>query len=385
MNKLEEFTVALSALHAAALDDGKWHEASRAIDQLCGAKGNGIAFGYTGSREEERILFADLSFHGAPNAELFWEYMNDYYRLDERIPRLLRLGDSQIVHTPELYSKMEKKNSIVFNGLFIRAHFRNGLSVRMDGPKGSNIVWNLGNPLKNDSWSSAQVASVRELLPHLRQCIATRKMLVDAGALGNSLQAMLENMRCGIVQLDWRGRIMAANDTALRVFKQGNTLVDSGGVLGAVSRTDDVSLQRMLARALPRFGKQATSGSMKVTGCDKMRESLVQVTPLSGMSPDIRPWSIAALVFISEDEPGAGIDPMELGAAFGLTRTESLVTVLLAQGRTASSIAKQWNRSERTIRWHISQIFSKLGISRQAELVRRVFLLSGRRNMPGSS
>lgn len=383
MNNRQKFTVALNSLHAATLDDGKWQEASRVIDQLCGAKGNGITFGYTGSREEERILFANLSFNGERNDELLREYMHDYYRLDERIPRLLRLGDSELVHTPDLYSHVERKNSVVFNDLLVRAHFGNGLSVRMDGPKGSNIVWNLGNPLKGDGWSSARVAFVRQLLPHLRQYISTRKMLADAGALGNSLHAMLEQMGCGIVQLDWRGRIVTANDIASGVFKRRSTLVDNGGFLGAVSKTDDARLQGMLARALPRLGKQVASGSMKVAGCDNTRESLVHVTPVSVVSPDIRPWNIAALVFVAEQEPGGRIDPDELGAALGLTKTESLVAALLAQGSTASSIARQWNRSERTIRWHIMQIFDKLGISRQAELVRRVFLLCDRRNTIG--
>ena len=103
------FNGVLASLHEATLDDAHWPATSALIDQACGAKGNGIAFGYAGPEEDERIIFVDLSYRGERHDELVREYLRDYYALDERIPRLLRLPDGQITHTPRpIYERGEK-------------------------------------------------------------------------------------------------------------------------------------------------------------------------------------------------------------------------------------------------------------------------------------
>ena len=61
---------------------------------------------------------------------------------------------------------------------------------------------------------------------------------------------------------------------------------------------------------------------------------------------------------------------------WALTPTESRVAVMMAAGHTVRATAVLTARSENTIRWHVRQIFRKLGISRQSELVRRVLALA---------
>ena len=66
------------------------------------------------------------------------------------------------------------------------------------------------------------------------------------------------------------------------------------------------------------------------------------------------------------------IDPDAVGAALGLTGMESRVAVLLAEGKSVREIAAAMGRKEGTIRSHVKHIFTKHGLSRQAELVRLV-------------
>ena len=56
---------------------------------------------------------------------------------------------------------------------------------------------------------------------------------------------------------------------------------------------------------------------------------------------------------------------------------ESRVAVLLAQGMTVGEIAAVTSRKESTIRSHVKTTFAKLGLSRQADLVRLVLSLGG--------
>ena len=99
-------------------------------------------------------------------------------------------------------------------------------------------------------WPSARVAVIERLLPHLRQYVEVRQALVDAGALGSSAATLLENGRCGVIQLDRRGVIIAANDVARALLRTGDGLTDEDGYLRAAVAEDDEALQGLLALAL---------------------------------------------------------------------------------------------------------------------------------------
>ena len=57
--------------------------------------------------------------------------------------------------------------------------------------------------------SYERVGTIGHLLPHLRQFVRVRQALVDARAVGASFAALLENTRCGVIQLDRRARSLA--------------------------------------------------------------------------------------------------------------------------------------------------------------------------------
>ena len=64
-------------------------------------------------------------------------------------------------------------------------------------------------------------------------------------------------------------------------------------------------------------------------------------------------------------------------AALGLTAAQSEVAVMLAQGRTPKEIAVAAERRENTGYRLLKQIYGKVGVSRQADLVRLVLSLAG--------
>ena len=70
------------------------------------------------------------------------------------------------------------------------------------------------------------------------------------------------------------------------------------------------------------------------------------------------------------------IDPGPVGAVLGLTPPESRVAVGLAEGKSVRDIAKVTGLSEHTLYWHLKQIYQKLPISRQVDLVRLVLSIA---------
>ena len=376
MSEQEKFERILASLHEAALDDTCWLTASALLDDTLGVHGNSMAVGDVLPGKDILFYFAGIFSHGERHNELEREYFEYYYTLDERVPRLQKLPDSQPVHMSDLYSEEELKTSVVYNDYLNRVHAQNCITVRLDGPDGSSIAWAVHDPYDAKGWSSAQYNSIRRILPHIRQYVNVRQALAGAGALGASLTELLDATGLNIIQLDRSGRIVEVNDRARGLLRIGDGLFDQRGFLFARKPVDNAHLQGLLKGALPLFKAQGVGGSTIVR-----RESalplLLYINPVERQSADFRVWPVAALVLIVDPENRTRIDPAMAGEVLGLTGTESRVAVLLAEGMSVRQIVAATGRKESTTRWHVKNILTKLGLSRQAELVRLLLPLAG--------
>ena len=377
MTEWEVFDRILASLHEAALDVAHWSTASALIEEALGAHGSSMVFGDGRSQEDTQIYFAWSYFRGQRHRELERDYFENYYPLDERAPRLRHLPDSQLSHITDLYTEEELKSSAAYNELLARGHAQNSINVRLDGPNGSRIVWVVNDPIDGDGWSSCQLDSIRRLLPHIRQTVRVQQALVGADALGVSLAKLLDTTGLGIVQLDERGRIVAANDRARDLLRTGDGLFDEGGFLYARAPADNANLQMLLARALPPFGAQGAGGSTMVGRSSALPPLVLHINPMGRQETDFHLWPVAALVLVVDPASHTRIDPAVAAVALGLTGMESRVAVLLAEGMSVREVAAATGRGESTIRSHVKHMFAKHGLSRQADLVRLVLSLAG--------
>ncbi len=376
-SELNAFERILASLHEAALDPARWLGASALIDEALGTHGSTLASGDGDSEEDYRISFLWIYHHGERRQDLERLWLETLYPLDERIPRLRGLPFNRLFHVTDLYTDEERKTSEAYNALRTLAHAGNAIDVRLKGADGSRIVWQVNDPVDGEGWSSAQRDWIRRLLPHIRQTVTVQQTLARADALGATLTEMLDRTRLGILQLDARGRIVAANDRARDVLRTGDALLDSDGLLFARTPRDNDDLQALLSRALPPLGAQGTGGSTIVRRSGALLPLVLHVSPVGRREPDFPVWQVAALVLVVDPANGAAIDPAVVAAALDLTGMESRVAVLLAQGMSVSQIAAATGRKESTIRSHVKHVFAKHGFSRQEELVRLVRSLAG--------
>jgi DNA-binding CsgD family transcriptional regulator len=78
----------------------------------------------------------------------------------------------------------------------------------------------------------------------------------------------------------------------------------------------------------------------------------------------------AAVVFITDPEAAAAVDPTLLAQLFDLTATEAKVAASIAAGKGLPQTALALRISTNTAHTHLQRIFQKCGVSRQTELVR---------------
>lgn len=380
MNGQERFECILASLHAAAFDDAHWVAASALIDEACGAKGNHLVFSNGGYDDDLRILFMRFCYRGEHRREWEREFLTNDYPVAEHLPLLRQLPDSKIAHITELLSETQLKQSVTYNEMMPRYHFQDGLNVRFDGPEGSRIIWGIADPTDGTGWSTDRIDMVTRLRPHIRQFVRVRHALVEAKARQTTLESLLENTRAGMIELDRNRRIVAANERAQELLRKGVLLSDRTGMLHLAVLNDNTNLQRLLDRALPRFGGQGESASMVIMDPYHYPPAVsivLHVTPVEDQETDFRALRPAALVLAIEPKEQGRIDRQVLRTELGLSAAESEVVALLAMGKSIREIEVAIGRGEHTVRWHIKQAHAKLGVSRQAELARIVQAVGG--------
>ena len=375
MSQYDTFDRILTLLHEAMLDDAHWPATSALIDAACGMTGNKLIVA-EGFGSDVRILSARFYCRGERRQDLERTYFEVYHPCDERLPRLRQLPDSRVAHVTELYTDEELKTSATYNEWMRHSGAQNGLNVRLDGPNDSRIVWALADPVEAGGWHAAQLEMIHRLLPHIRQFVQIRRAVAGAEALGGSLSELLDNTRVGVIHLDWRGRIIEANDRARDTLRQGDGLFDEDGFLHARLQSDNARLETLLGQALPTFSGQAASGSMTVRRPAGLPRLAVHLSPVPARQMDFGLRPVAALVLAVDPGSRPRIDSDLVAAALELTPSESQVATLLAEGKTVRDIAVATRRQANTVYWFLKQVYDKHGISRQAELVRLVLSLS---------
>lgn len=365
----------LTALHEAALDDARWPVAAALIEEAVETKGSALLVG-EGPRDEVRIVFAGFYRGGQRNTEREHDYLENYHFRDERPPRVRQLPDAKVVPVRDLYSPEEIKTSPTYNEFCPRNENQKGLNVRLDLTPGMHLTWSISDPIGGGDWQSGQVAMIEGLLPHVRHFVQVRQVMAGAQSLGSSLSGLLDNSRMGIIQLDRRGRILEGNSRALEILRQGEGLHDRSGSLEAWFPADNTRLQQLLAGALPQQGGQAAAGSMTVRRPGNARKMMVSINPVEEPSLDFGAPRVAALVLLTEPRGRPSLNAEVVADVLGLTPAESQVAVMLSEGMTAPDIAMTTGRQASTVNTLIQRTYRKLGIARQADLVRLVLSLA---------
>jgi len=115
-----------------------------------------------------------------------------------------------------------------------------------------------------------------------------------------------------------------------------------------------------------------TAGRVLISGSDDPRLA-AQARRLGAMGylpKSLAPatW-LAALQSVLAGEPWFPSAPSD--AASGLTRRQTLVLERIAAGQTNKLIARELGITERTIKYHLAEIFTRLGAASRAEAVAR--------------
>lgn len=220
-------------------------------------------------------------------------------------------------------------------------------------------------------YSADESAQLLALSPHLHRALRIYSALERRRQESLAYRRTGDSLHLATLLLDEHGHITSMNESAETLLKQHPGMSVKEQRLH-LPRSDD---QRTLnARLQEILGSTATAEYVALLiGAPGPRPLSLLIRRMPRTGPDLRHSGGAAIVYLKDQTQHTASAKTELVAAlFGLTPTESRVAVMLAEGESLQQIAAHLGIAELTARTYCKRIFSKTGVSRQADLVRLI-------------
>jgi DNA-binding CsgD family transcriptional regulator len=227
-----------------------------------------------------------------------------------------------------------------------------------------------------EAWELNQV---RPLLPHLRRAVQVNERLSELERTQVALADSLESLRQGVVVINQRGKVFFANRAAREIVARRDGLAITADGLVPSNYADRVRLRSLLDETVQSSIGAGCSpgGAMAVARPSSKPAFLVLVAPLPLELGEGHPQGLAT-VFISDPDAREETAGERARRVYGLSPSEARVAQAFVATGSLALVADQLRISRGTARWHLKRIYSKTGVHRQADLLRRLARDPGR-------
>jgi DNA-binding CsgD family transcriptional regulator len=367
-----KFIAAVEAIYDAAPDPARWRHALQAVADVfddVGAilsyGGDDGRFGAIGSPRLDRLLHEyATTFNGNDLRSL---------RGQERGIHLIKdaVTDRDVVSDEE----METHPFYTFLARHGLKHFV-GASISPD----SRVVAFLAvqRAIDKSPYNDDELNLMTALSHHTEKSLRLGIRLFNAERIAEGLGEALTRIDMGVFVLDALGRVLFQNPAGQRLVGRGLNITHD--VLGVAPCPDRTKIETMLKESVRGVQHQIDNPRpLLIDRGDSERALTLYVLPIgAGAAPNVKMLAHArAIVLVIEPESDELPDPAQVRDLLGITLGEARVAALVGSGIAPRETAEKLQLSEETVRTSLKRIFSKVGVSRQSELV----TLLGRRTL----
>jgi DNA-binding CsgD family transcriptional regulator len=238
-----------------------------------------------------------------------------------------------------------------------------------------NVYLGVSGYLGRKGYAPCDVETLRALMPHFAIAlhIADKFAVADMRATGAA--AALDLLYTGVILVDDAATIVSANQTAEMMLSGDDGLENDCGSLRACSSSDTRILHHLIARCADITSSDARrGGSMEIPRGERRSPLHISLAPVQANSEQYSPLLLGALrpvamVILTDPWQEQRAKKETFRLRFGLTPAEADVAIQIMKGDGRTASAGRLGISEKTVRAHLSSIFEKTGVHRQAELV----------------
>ena len=372
---VEDIADLIAQVYEAALDLGRWEAF---LDGLANATGGAAASLVV--QQVDREPSGDLRVRPLDRQSVGLD--PTYVRLYSESPELIR-GNPWIAHLSPAgpVGEVTRSHQVVSDAALARTDFfdailrpqRLGYGINLIVDRDGDVQTSVNTLRKRDAgpFGDQEVRIVRLLGGHVRRATALARRLHSTCVGIDTLAGAVELTPSAAFLVDAGARVLVMNAAAEALVRHANGIVVTRDRRLAASdpHTSDV-LRRMIGEAA-RTTEGVGLSAGDVVSLPRASDGwplVAIVSPLSQRYLGLAATGVAAVV-VSERESEPAVDGRRLRRLFGLTQAEAAVATELVAGRTLAQTSRRLGIRPETARTHLKRVFSKTGVTRQAELV----------------
>ena len=239
----------------------------------------------------------------------------------------------------------------------------------------------------DEAFAKEDAARLAAVLPAFASVFRLEHLVRNLTARAADTWTMLDHLAPGIVLVDERGRIMGMNRTAVEIAQNADGLTVENGHLSCTLPREQTRFRKTLDELLAADSPGPTPDTKAITvaRADSAVPLQLILTRLSKLTSVNGSQRQLLGIFVSDPERFSAPSDEWIKDLYGLTRVESDIALLICQGHSPDEISSRIGVSVHTVRAYLKQIFLKMGVNRQAAMVRRLVAGPGQLRLNGNS
>jgi DNA-binding CsgD family transcriptional regulator/PAS domain-containing protein len=364
MGKSIDVLEAIDLLYRAAMEPELWPQALHQFAEAVGGMGTAM-IPITPGNAAGLVVSPTLL---EPKAE----YDREWWGHDTRVQRIYsRKLTGGVCCEAELFTEEEIARDPLRQE-FCRPYGMGSFAAQLVAPAPHLVVaFSVMRALERGQFERHELRTLELLGRHAARALMFSTRLDAVGRLEQTLLDALARLECGCLVTDHETRILFANAPANRLM--GDGLCMAQGRLKPSSREHQGVFASFMRSALRPGAERDHLEPIALPRPSGRQPLLMQAIPIPARPGNWNmPESAAALVIVIDPEQDAPQAPEQALRLLGLTRSEARLAALIGTGHSRVEAADALGISESTARDTAKQVYVKLDISRQSELVRLV-------------
>lgn len=207
-------------------------------------------------------------------------------------------------------------------------------------------------------------------VPHLRAALDLYERFEIEKGEENIYDTAVEQLSVGSILLDGSGAVIRCNLIARNLLEQRDGIRLVNNRLAFSDTANERSFRDFLRASGPALTSRI---SFMQAERHSGKPSLGIIARRLAMPPSLKLGFCPAIaVFITDPQQQAGVTGAAVANVLRLTPMEAEIAASLANGLSLLQISEVFGITQNTVRAHLRSVFSKVGVSRQSQLVQRV-------------
>jgi len=220
------------------------------------------------------------------------------------------------------------------------------------------------------TFGRAEREALASLVPHMQRAAGVHITVTRAAHRDRLTRETLDLIPQPMLLMTPHRKVTFHNKAALETLSRDNGLwLDAAGRLRCTKPADCQAIGHLVDSVFEIGGMHRFGGRAFVRRTGR-KPLAVSITPFREATAHELGLDKLALLTISDPETSAGLTESDMRSIFGLTRTESRVARLIADGSSLTDICEKMEITPNTARTHLKRVFAKTDTNRQTELMK---------------